>query len=79
MFIVSRMSPCTVVVYCFQDVALYCLRTSAVDVNARDNAGYTPLHESCVRGDLIVARELITHGGNVNCCSQDGIRYLVLL
>ncbi|KAK3698158.1 hypothetical protein RRG08_021669 [Elysia crispata] len=49
-------------------------RTQTVHVNARDNAGYTPLHESCVRGSVQVARHLIYYGADVNCCSQEGIR-----
>ncbi|XP_046562825.1 uncharacterized protein LOC124271708 isoform X2 [Haliotis rubra] len=58
----------------YEDVALYCIRTHTVQVNARDNAGYTALHESCVKGNINVARHLIEHGADVNCCSQDGIR-----
>ncbi|CAL1542090.1 unnamed protein product, partial [Lymnaea stagnalis] len=57
-----------------QEITLYCLKTKTVHVNARDNAGYTPLHESCVRGCVAVARHLIYYGADVNCCSQDGIR-----
>ncbi|RUS78878.1 hypothetical protein EGW08_013353, partial [Elysia chlorotica] len=56
------------------EISLYCLRTQTVHVNARDNAGYTPLHESCVRGSVQVARHLIYYGADVNCCSQEGIR-----
>ncbi|XP_029648040.1 putative mediator of RNA polymerase II transcription subunit 26 [Octopus sinensis] len=58
----------------YQDVLYYCLKTRSVDVNARDNAGFTPLHECCVRGNLYVARYLISYGADVNQCSQDGIR-----
>ncbi|XP_059178197.1 uncharacterized protein LOC131957416 [Physella acuta] len=57
-----------------EEITLYCLKTKTVHVNARDNAGYTPLHESCVRGSVAVARHLIYYGADVNCCSQDGIR-----
>ncbi|GFN74103.1 hypothetical protein PoB_000060900 [Plakobranchus ocellatus] len=57
-----------------EEITLYCLRTQTVHVNARDNAGYTPLHESCVRGSVQVARHLIYYGADVNCCSQEGIR-----
>ncbi|XP_013386265.1 BCL-6 corepressor-like [Lingula anatina] len=58
----------------YEDVVLHCLETKRVDINAKDNAGYTPLHESCVRGNLSVAKHLLEFGANVNCSSQDGIR-----
>ncbi|CAH1780911.1 unnamed protein product [Owenia fusiformis] len=57
-----------------EDVTLYCLKTAYQDVNARDNAGYTPLHECCVAGQLTIAKYLIAYGANVNVSSQDGIR-----
>lgn len=58
----------------YEDVLLHCLETKTVEVNARDNAGFTPLHECCVRGNILIARYLITYGADVNQCSQDGIR-----
>lgn len=58
-----------------QDVVVYCLQSGDVDVNTKDNAGYTPLHECCVSGNLEIARLLLSRGANVNCASQDGIRY----
>lgn len=57
-----------------QDVVVYCLQSGDVDVNTKDNAGYTPLHECCVSGNLEIARLLLSRGANVNCASQDGIR-----
>ncbi|XP_076096325.1 uncharacterized protein LOC143067152 [Mytilus galloprovincialis] len=57
-----------------EDVALSYLQTGIVDVNVRDNAGYTPLHESCVSGNMVIARMLLSYGAMVNCASQDGIR-----
>ena len=51
----------------------YCLE-SAFDVNSRDNAGYTPLHETCVRGHVMAARMLIAHGADINANAHDGTR-----
>lgn len=56
------------------DVVVYCLQSGDVDVNTKDNAGYTPLHECCVSGNREIARLLLSRGANVNCASQDGIR-----
>lgn len=58
----------------YVEVVLYCLATGNVDVNARDNAGYTPLHECCVRGHRPIAIQLLKYGADVNCVSVDGIR-----
>lgn len=55
------------------------LQTGTVDVNVRDNAGYTPLHESCVSGNMKIARMLLSYGAMVNCASQDGIRFVHVL
>ena len=57
-----------------QEVVRYILETHTIDANARDNAGYTPLHESCVRGHLRVAKLLIVHGADVNAAALDGTR-----
>ena len=45
------------------------------DINAKDNAGYTPLHECCVNGRLQVAEHLLRHGADVNASAADGTRY----
>lgn len=58
----------------FQEVVLYILATGSVDVNARDNAGYTALHECAVKGLVNIGRHLLTYGADVNVCSTDGIR-----
>ena len=55
-------------------MVLYILATGSVDVNARDNAGYTALHECAVRGRVAIGRHLLTNGADVNVCSTDGIR-----
>ena len=60
--------------FSFQEVVLYCIATGNVEVNARDNAGYTPLHECCVRGHRPIAIQLLKYGADVNCVSVDGIR-----
>ncbi|KAJ8310579.1 hypothetical protein KUTeg_012444 [Tegillarca granosa] len=57
------------------DVAVFCLKSGRVEVNAKDNAGYTPLHECSVSGHMGIARLLLSYGANVNCSSQDGIRF----
>ncbi|KAJ8310580.1 hypothetical protein KUTeg_012445 [Tegillarca granosa] len=57
-----------------EDVAVFCLKSGRVEVNAKDNAGYTPLHECSVSGHMGIARLLLSYGANVNCSSQDGIR-----
>ena len=59
-----------------QDTVVYCLETHYVDVNVRDNAGYTPLHEACVKGQLHIARVLLAHGADVNAFALDGTRPL---
>ncbi len=57
-----------------QDVMMRHLASPDVDVNVRDNAGYTPLHESCVSGSLEIARALIGRGAEVNAKALDGTR-----
>ncbi|XP_053403922.1 serine-rich adhesin for platelets-like isoform X2 [Mercenaria mercenaria] len=57
-----------------EEVVLYSLATGSVDVNARDNAGYTALHECALRGRVQIGKHLLTYGADVNCCSTDGIR-----
>lgn len=39
-----------------QDVVVYCAESPDFDINVRDNAGYTPLHEACNRGHLDIAQ-----------------------
>nr|XP_044996207.1 BCL-6 corepressor-like protein 1 isoform X2 [Jaculus jaculus] len=58
----------------YKDVVLYCLQKHSEDVNHRDNAGYTALHEACSRGWTDILNILLQHGANVNCSAQDGTR-----
>ncbi|XP_059535444.1 BCL-6 corepressor-like protein 1 isoform X2 [Myotis daubentonii] len=59
----------------YKDVVLYCLQKDSEDVNHRDNAGYTALHEACSRGWTEILNILLEHGANVNCSAQDGTRH----
>ncbi|XP_074864109.1 BCL-6 corepressor-like protein 1 [Carettochelys insculpta] len=58
----------------YKDVVLYCLQKKSSEVNHRDNAGYTALHEACARGWIDILHVLLEHGANVNCSAQDGTR-----
>uniref|UniRef100_A0A674IV46 BCL6 corepressor like 1 n=1 Tax=Terrapene triunguis TaxID=2587831 RepID=A0A674IV46_9SAUR len=58
----------------YKDVVLYCLQKKSSEVNHRDNAGYTALHEACARGWIDILHILLDHGANVNCSAQDGTR-----
>ncbi|KAI1307247.1 BCL-6 corepressor [Halotydeus destructor] len=65
----------------YHDVVMSCLGNNngglvGGDINVRDNAGYTPLHECCMRGHLEIARCLLEHGANVNVSAAGGIRPL---
>ncbi|XP_036404843.1 BCL-6 corepressor-like protein 1 isoform X2 [Megalops cyprinoides] len=58
----------------YQEVVLYCLEKDVREVNRRDNAGYTALHEACARGWTHIVQMLLEHGADINCSSQDGTR-----
>ena len=60
------------------DVVKFCLESDVCDVNARDNAGYTPLHECSSRGNLEVARLLLEHSAEPNASATGGIRWVVV-
>lgn len=72
-------SPCTPVNHLspnsvLQDVVQYCLEKDIREVNRRDNAGYTALHEASSRGWTQIVQMLLKHGADVNCSAQDGTR-----
>ncbi|KAG1715041.1 BCL-6 corepressor [Nymphon striatum] len=58
----------------YSEVVLYCLNTNTNEVNSRDNAGYTPLHECCARGHVNIARYLLKYGADPNASAAGGIR-----
>ncbi|EDO34161.1 predicted protein, partial [Nematostella vectensis] len=57
------------------EVVKQCILQGA-DPTAKDNAGWTPLHEACARGKLEVVKVLVQYGADVNAHSNDGIRPL---
>lgn len=60
----------------YHDVVVYCAESPDFDINVRDNAGYTPLHEACNRGHLDIAQVLCSHGAHVNAPGYKGMRPL---
>ena len=60
---------------CVQGVVQWCCETSYVDINSRNNAGYTPLHESCAASQCHIVECLIQFGADIHAMSQlDGAR-----
>ena len=43
-----------------------------LDVNARDNDGYTPLHHAAARGDNDVILYLVSKGADVTVVARNG-------
>jgi ankyrin repeat protein len=48
------------------------------DVNARQQAGFTPLHEAAASGKLEFAHLFLDHGADVNAKTDDGKTALTL-
>ncbi|XP_066150081.1 uncharacterized protein [Euwallacea fornicatus] len=60
----------------YVDVTAYCLDKMDCPPGPKDNAGYTPLHEACARGQLEIAKLLLKYGANVHEAAKGGIRPL---
>lgn len=58
----------------YPDVAAYCLEHEICPPNCKDNAGYTPLHETCIKGNLEVAKVLLIYGADPSPSAPGGIR-----
>lgn len=54
------------------------LLAARAGVNASDGGGYTPLHLAAFRGDLELARILLTHGADPRRKADDGTTALTL-
>lgn len=58
------------------DVVAYCLERMHMDPDQKDNAGYTPLHEACSKGQIGIAKILLYYGANYSETALSGIRPL---
>jgi ankyrin repeat protein len=50
----------------------YLVEELGIDVNVRDGAGYTPMHNAAGRGDNEMIEFLVKHGGDVTVVSRRG-------
>ena len=50
----------------------YLVEDLHVDVNARDNNGFTALHGAAARGDNEMIQYLVAHGADVKVVSRNG-------
>lgn len=62
----------------YPDVAAYTLEHDICSPNCKDNAGYSPLHETCMKGNLEVAKILLFYGANPSQAAPGGIRSVVI-
>ena len=56
----------------WMSVMKYLVEDLHVDVNARDNNGYTALHGAAARGDNEMIQYLVAHGADVKAVSKNG-------
>ncbi|XP_058024191.1 SMC5-SMC6 complex localization factor protein 1 isoform X3 [Ahaetulla prasina] len=53
---------------------IHLLTVQGIDINVKDYAGWTPLHEACNHGSTVCVREILQHCPEVNLFSQvDGV------
>ncbi|XP_060617772.2 SMC5-SMC6 complex localization factor protein 1 isoform X1 [Anolis sagrei] len=53
---------------------IHLLSLPGIDINVKDYAGWTPLHEACNHGSTVCVREILQHCPEVNLFSQvDGV------
>jgi hypothetical protein len=56
----------------WMSVMKYLIEDLHVDVNARDNNGYTALHGAAARGDNEMILYLVAHGADVKAVARNG-------
>ena len=56
----------------WMDALIYLVEEHGADVNARDQGGYTPLHNAASRGDTEMIRYLVERGADVMAVSRRG-------